>query len=164
MSFGESWYLSVVPMLIGVAMQLANTNKMAKTHALMNGTIRSWFHLRRVRDAINLSMRLAIIYIGLFAGMFVVLLTFVLFSGMSITTLATHMFLFGIFTLPVGLWAKGIEGRVKNLAVQAEDPEIERRFNDYVKQWGEPRLKLQEDDGDWPEVGQESSSQERKQA
>jgi hypothetical protein len=151
-------------MLIGLTMQMVNMTKMNKTHALLNGTIQSWSHLSRVRDAINLSMKFAIIYLVLFAAMFVVLLTFVLFLGMFITTLATHLFLFGVVTLPVGLWAKRAEGRVKTLAVRAEDPEIERRFNDYVLQWGQARLKLQEDDGNWPGSEQASPSRERKRA
>jgi hypothetical protein len=164
MSFGESWYLSVVPMLIGLAMQMVNMSKMNKAHAFMNGTIRSWFHLSRVRDAINFSMRLAIIYVVLCVVMFVALLACVFSSGMSITTLATHLFLFGLFTVPIGLWARGAERRIKNLAVRAEDPEIERKFNDYVMQWGQPRLKLRDEDGGCFGSGEPSSNQERKRA
>jgi hypothetical protein len=143
MSFSDSWYLSIIPMLIGGLMQFTNARKMSKTHALTQGVIRSWFHLNRVRDAINLSMRLAIIYLGLSGAMLAVLLGCVFFAGMSIATMTTHLFLFGVITLPVGLWGKTAENRIKGLQVQASDPEIARRFNDYVVQWGQARLQLQ---------------------
>jgi hypothetical protein len=151
-------------MMIGIVLQIVNTTKMTKTHALTNGTIRSRFHLSRVRDAINFSMQCAILYIGLCAAMLVVLLAFVLSSKMSITTLTTHLFVFGLVTVPFGLWAKGAEGRVKNLEVRAEDPEIELKFNDYVMQWGQPRLKLQDEDGGSFGSAPAPSGQERKQA
>jgi hypothetical protein len=151
-------------MLIGIGMQVANATKMSKTHELMNGTIRSWFHLDRVRDAINLSMRLAIIYIALSVTMVGALLVCAFFAGMSITTVTTHLFFFGLATLPVGLWGKSAENRVKSLSVQAEDPEIERKFNDYVVQWGQARLQLQDADGGGVASGTSPSNQQRKRA
>jgi hypothetical protein len=52
------------------------------------------------------------------------------------------LFIFGIVTLPVGLIGKKYEKRIKTMQVQADDPEIAVKFQQYLKQWNEARFQL----------------------
>jgi hypothetical protein len=97
-----------------------------------------------VKAAINLSMKLAVIYILLFV-LFVFVLIISVARGGSLGEAAFSLFVFGIITLPVGLIGKTYEKKVKTLQVQADDPQIAEKFQLYLKQWNEPRWKLPDD-------------------
>ncbi len=95
-----------------------------------------------VKDAINLSMKLAVVYIGMFV-LFIVLLALFVARGTSLGHAALSLFIFGIITLPVGLIGKRFEKKIKTMQVQA-NPEIAEEFKQYLKQWNEVRFKLPE--------------------
>lgn len=136
MSYGGTWYLTVVPILSAAIMHAANTSRMNKTYAAIKGTIRTRMDLNLVRDAINLSMKLAVMYIALFG--FVFLLRISIFTG------AAHLFVFGIVTLPLGLWSRMAERTIKTLQVESDDPEIEKKYREFLVKWEQPRIKLPE--------------------
>lgn len=136
MSYGGTWYLIVVPILSAAIMHAANTSRMNKTYAAIKGTIRTRMDLNLVRDAINLSMKLAVMYIALFG--FVFLLRISIFTG------AAHLFVFGIVTLPLGLWSRMAERTIKTLQVESDNPEIEKKYREFLVKWEQPRIKLPE--------------------
>jgi len=88
-----------------------------------------------------LSMKLAVVYIVLFV-LFVLLMGLAVMRGGSLGQAALCLFVFGIVTLPVGLIGKGYEKKIKTLRVEAGDQQIEEKFQQYLKQWNEPRFGL----------------------
>lgn len=105
-----------------------------------NGIIMSMSDLEKVRDVININMKLAVYYIVFVIILFIILafLAFNRFFGQVILIL----FSFGVITLIVGLWGKIYENKIRNMEVKTDNPEIKETFQRYLKEWNEPRLQL----------------------
>ena len=133
-------YLAVF-ILIAVVMQIYSNQKNAEVYRQTRGVIKSRHDLLAVKAAINLSMKLAVVYILLFV-LFILLMGLSVARGGSLGQAALCLFIFGIVTLPVGLIGKSYEKKIKTMQVEAEDPEIGEKFQQYLKQWNEPRFGL----------------------
>ena len=131
----------VVFIFIAVVMQIYSNRRNAEVYRQTRGVIKSRHDLLAVKAAINLSMRLAVVYISLFV-LFILLMGLSLARGGSLGQAALCLFIFGIVTLPVGVIGKSYEKKIKTMQVETEDPEIEKKFQQYLKQWNEPRLGL----------------------
>ncbi|MGB7055476.1 MAG: hypothetical protein WBE28_09175 [bacterium] len=122
-------------------MQIYSNRRNAVVNDQTRGVIRSQQDLLAVKNAINLSMRLAVIYILLFV-LFILLMGLSVARGGSLGQAALCLFIFGIVTLPLGLIGKSYEKRIKTLQVEADDPQIKEKFRQYLKQWNEARFGL----------------------
>jgi len=142
MNFMENWFFSVIPIFIAIMMFAFNSSKMASAYNALNGVIRTRQDIGIVRDAINVSMILAIVYMAMFAILIVI--GFIMMVGRNIHPLVffAHIFLFGLVTLPMGLIGKTFENRIKSLKIESTAPYVEEKFRDYLIQWDQPRLKL----------------------
>jgi asparagine N-glycosylation enzyme membrane subunit Stt3 len=128
---------------IAVAMHVISSRKNIQVYKETNGVIRSQLDLNKIKEAINTSMRFAMIYVGLFV-VFIVLLVLAWLGGEPFLRGTLVMFVFGIVTLPLGLIGKHFEKKIRNMNVEAGDPMIEERFRDYLKMWDQPRFQLPE--------------------
>lgn len=142
MSFFETWYLPAVPIVLGVVMNVWDMIRMQRTSTALQGIIRNRQDLQSVRVAINLSMTLAVVDIVIYAAMIATVVCFVVAGWIELLTAAAHLMVVGVATLPVGLYGKHFEKRIKDLRVVAEDPQIAEKYRDFLVQWGQPRLKL----------------------
>jgi len=136
-------YQMPVWMAIAVAalMHLYNITKDRELIKRTGGVIRSNSDLLMVREAINLSMQLAIYYIAMSVVLLAVLAYFVV-NGLSFFTAIGQLFIFGIATLPMGLIGKHFEDKVRKMEVQSSDPLLQDAYDRYLVQWKEPRFKL----------------------
>ncbi|HIE05234.1 MAG TPA: hypothetical protein EYP58_00370 [bacterium (Candidatus Stahlbacteria)] len=132
----------VVALAIAVGFHILNTRKMNAVYQATGGAIRNRHDLEMVRGAVNLSMRLAVIYIIIFVILLIyVVIRFISGSpGQGILTL----FLFGIITLPIGLFGKRYEKRIKRMRLESDDPGLEEKYQDYLKQWDRPQFQLKD--------------------
>ena len=131
----------IVFIIIAIGMQVYSNHRNAEVHSVTHGFIRSRQDLLAVRGAINLSMRLAVIYIALFI-LFILLMGLSIARGGSLGQAALCLLIFGVVTLPVGLIGKSYEKKIKSLKVETDDPEIAEKFQRYLKQWNEARFGL----------------------
>jgi hypothetical protein len=131
----------VVFILIAVGMQIYSNRRNVRVYEQIHGVIRSKQDLMAVRDAINLSMKLAVIYIVMFV-LLVLLMGLAVMRGGSLGQAALCLFVFGIVTLPVGLIGKSYDKKIKTLRVEAGDQQIAEKFQEYLKQWNEARFHL----------------------
>lgn len=127
--------------LVAFGMQIYSNRKNAGVYEQTRGVVRSRQDLLAVKEAINLSMKLAVVYIGLFI-LFVLLMGLSVARGGSLGQAALCLFIFGVVTLPVGLIGKSYEKKVKSLQIEADDPEIAEKFQQYLRQWNEARFGL----------------------
>lgn len=137
------FYVLIIFIAVAVWMQVKSNRQNAVVHAKTGGIIRSRQDLLAVKQAINLSMKMAVIYIVLFI-LFVILLGVFVARGASFGQAALTLFIFGIITLPVGLIGRGYEKRIKMMRVESGDPAIAEKFQEYLKQWNEARFGLPE--------------------
>ncbi len=135
------FYILAIFLVIAVGMQVVSTRKNDEVYHKTNAVIRSQHDLLSVKETINLSMKLAIIYIVLFI-LFIVVLIVSVVSGTPLSHAVLSLFIFGVITLSVGLFGKQYEKRIKSMEVQSDDPEIRRKFQQYLVQWSEPRFQL----------------------
>lgn len=133
----------VIFILIALGMQVASSWKNHTVSQETKGVIKSRSDLDRVKEAINLSMRLAVIYIILFVA-FIVLLGVFVARGTPLLRASLGLFIFGVVTLPVGLIGKFFEKKIKKLEVRSDDPRLAEDYAAYLKQWDEPRFQLSE--------------------
>ena len=74
--------------------------------------------------------------------LFIILLGIFVARGESLGQAALTLFVFGVVTLPIGLIGKRYEKRIKTMQVQADDPEIAEKFQQYLNQWDKARYQL----------------------
>jgi len=134
-----------IPVWIAIAlaalMHLYNIVKAKELIKRTGGVIRSNSDLLMVKEAINLSMQLAIYYIAMSIILLAALAYFVI-NGLSFFTAMGQLFIFGIVTLPMGLIGKHFEDKVRQMEVQSSDTLLQDSYNRYLVQWKEPRFKL----------------------
>jgi len=128
---------------IAVGMHVISSRKNIQVYKETNGVIRSQLDLNKVKEAINISMRFAMIYIGVFI-VFIILLIAAWRSGESFMNGVLAMFLFGVITLPLGLAGKHFEKKIRKMTVEADDPRLEQTYRKYLKMWDQPRFQLPE--------------------
>lgn len=138
----HTWYLSGLPFVLAVAMSLASNAKFDGVLRDLGGTIRSQVDLEAVKEAINLSMVLALAYIGVWVAMLAATGLFVASGRTTMRGLIGHVFAFGVSTLPFGLWSKAVEKRFRAMKVEATDPAVGEKWRRWLKEWGQARLKL----------------------
>ncbi len=138
------FYYLLVFLLVAIGMQVYSSRRNAEVHERTRGVIRSRQDLLAVKEAISLSMKLAIIYIILFIA-FIWLLGISVARGGSLSEAVLCLFIFGVVTLPVGLIGKSYEKKIKSLQVQSDEPGIAEKFQQYLQQWNQPRWKLPDD-------------------
>ncbi len=141
-SFLATWYCSIVPALAASAMQWYSIYKQKQVMADLGGRLTSPKDLHPVREAINLSMIMAVIYMALYAGLGLGYILLKLSGFFSWPVMAAHLMVFGLLTLPIALWAKAVENRFKAMEATTDDPQLSETFQRYLQQWTEPRLKL----------------------
>ena len=62
---------------------------------------------------------------------------------LSIPTGFHHqLFIFGVTTLPIGLYGKKVEKTIRTLNVDADDPDIQETYERWLKLWNKPGFKL----------------------
>lgn len=135
------FYVVAVFIILAVGMQVFSIRKIEEVYRKTNGVIRTRQDLLAVKEPINLSMKLAILYIGLFI-LFIIILALSFIHGTPLSHVALSLFIFGIVTLPIGLIGKQHEKKIKSMQVQSDDPEIAKKFEQYLAQWNEPRFQL----------------------
>jgi hypothetical protein len=135
------FYATAIFIAIAVGMQVISVRSIQQVSEKTKGLIRSRRDLLLVRSAINMSMRLAVVYIGLFV-LFVVLLAVFVGRGTPIVRAGLSLFVFGIVTLPVGLMGKKFEKRIRSMKVETDDPAIAETFERWLIQWNQARLQL----------------------
>lgn len=133
----------IIFIVVAIWMQVKSNRMNAQVYEKTNGVIKTHPDLIAVKDAINLSMKLAVVYIGMFV-LFIVILALFVARGTSLGHAALSLLIFGIVTLPVGLIGKRYEKRIKTMQVQSDDPEVSDKFQQYLKQWNEARFQLPE--------------------
>jgi hypothetical protein len=115
-------------------------SKIKKLLQETNGVIMSMSDLEKVRDVININMKLAVYYI-VFVILLFIILAFLAFNRFFREVILI-LFFFGVITLIVGLWGKTYENKIRNMEVKTDNPEIKEIFERYLKEWNEPRLQL----------------------
>jgi hypothetical protein len=135
------FYATSIFIAIAVCMQVISVRRIKEVSGKTKGSIRSRRDLTLVKGAINMSMRLAIVYIGLFI-VFIVLLAVFVGRGTSILMAGLSLFVFGIVTLPVGLMGKKFEKRIRSMKVEVDDPTIAETYKRWLVQWDQPRFQL----------------------
>lgn len=135
------FYATAVFIAIAVGMQVLSVRRIQQVSDKTGGSIRSRRDLLLVKGAINTSMRLAIVYIGLFV-LFVVLLAVFMGRGTPIVMAGLSLFVFGIVTLPVGLMGKKFEKRIRSMKIETDDPAIAETYERWLVQWNQPRFQL----------------------
>ena len=140
--FGYVWYVTWFCVGASYVLLAVNIVKMNNVSNLLQGELTSHEDLFLLRGAINQSMQLAIVYLGMFVLFVLCLLVLVFVLGMDFFQGSMCLFVFGVTTLPVGLYGKHVEKRLKTLYVSSDDPEIQETYQRWLQQWGEPRFKL----------------------
>jgi ABC-type Fe3+ transport system permease subunit len=131
----------VIFIIVALGMQIYSNRKNALVYSQTRGVIKSRQDLQMVKNAISLSMKLAVIYILLFV-LFILLMGLSAARGGSLGRAALCLFIFGVVTLPIGLIGKSYEKKIKTLRVEGDDPQVAEKFQQYLKQWNEARFGL----------------------
>ncbi len=126
--------------LIADGMQAYSIVKILLLTRKMRGRMTSPMDLNEVKAFINLNMKMAAVYIGLYV-LLIFMLVLMFFGGRR-TDAVLVLFLFGIVTLPMGIAGKRFENKIRSLDPGALDPALKQRFERYLVQWKEARFTL----------------------
>jgi len=140
----STWYLSVVPVALAVFISFAANAKLSATVKALGGKIRTRLDLQPVKEAINLNKLLAWTYIAVWLGQ-IVAVALCAFEGLTTLTGAIgHVFVFGVVTLPFGLWSKSVEKKFKGMRVEPDDPFVGQTWQRWLIEWRQPSLSVRD--------------------
>ncbi len=143
-----TWYLSAVPVLAAIFISLAGNRKLNDTYRSLGGVVRTKGQLVVVRRSINRNKALAFVYLGLWV-LFTAVLAIAVATGLTVFKgAAGHFLVFGLATLPFGLWSKKVEDRFRAMRVESDDPSVESTFARWLVEWKQPRLRVSEQQRD----------------
>lgn len=140
----STWYLSVVPVILAYALSVAANTKLEAVRKELGSAVRTRRDLGAVREAINFNKLLAWTYLALWAGQIVALVLAVKGGLTPFGGAVGHVFVFGVGTLPGGLWSKAVENRFEAMAVEGSDPDLPALFQRYLSDWKRPSLSVPE--------------------
>ncbi len=136
---------TVLFMALAIAVQARSIIGIGRAVARLKGAIRDERDLQLVRRTINMNIQLAIMYIVI-GILYAFALLILIFNGVSLGSAAINLLIFIAVTLPVGLYGRGYEKRIKQLKMENNDSKIAARFLDYLTQWLEPRWRISDRD------------------
>ncbi len=135
-----NWLIFYVFLITAFIFHISVISKVKKTLERTGGNLKNLDDLKDIQDTINLSMRLAIIYIVLciFFGLFI----FSLFMRNSGRLGLLMLFSFSVITLIMGLTGKQYESRIKKINIITEDENLSSQYHLYIKMWDKARFQL----------------------
>lgn len=141
----ESWAYAILwlSVIAAAVMHWMLVDKTKCVDREIRGVIKTRQHLMLAKEAINLSMRMAIYYLAMCGAVLVLYLVLVA-KGLTYISVIGKMFIFGIITLPMGLIAKHFEKRIKDIRVESDDPTLDSLFSDYLDRWHKPQFQIKE--------------------
>jgi len=145
LGFFDTWYVSVVPLVLVAGLMVGNVIKSRNVLSLLNGTIRDEKDLRLVRGAINFSMIGAVVFLVIWGAMVLAIVALWVTGCISYNTALVHVFVYSVPGMVMGLVGRELSDKpIRSLTVTAEDPAVAERFELSLIQWREARLKLPE--------------------
>lgn len=138
--FAIAFSILGIAVLIAIIFHAYNISKIKLVMQKTNGATKSWHDLHLVKDAINLSMKLAVYYIIFFV--LIIIMLIILVANRMLAQAALILFLFGVITFIIGLIGKKHENKIRKMEVKTEDSKLRETFERYIKQWAKPRLQL----------------------
>lgn len=134
-NYAGTWYLSIVPVAVAVLLSFIANNKLSQTVRDLGGHVRTRADLPAVKAAINLNKSLAMVYILVWLGQIAACVLAATKGLVTIRGAIGHVFVFGILTLPFGLWSKSVEARFKNMKVDPADPYVGHTWQRWLVDW-----------------------------
>ncbi len=135
-----SMYVLIIAVVVSLTFQIAIIIRMRTVYNKLGGIIRTNWDLKRVKSVINLSMKLAILYIVFFA-ILIIILIYLYFVKIRIESIIV-LFFFGISILPFSILGRYFEKKIKTMKVDAKDPQIEEKYHRYIEQWNKARFQV----------------------
>jgi glucan phosphoethanolaminetransferase (alkaline phosphatase superfamily) len=135
-----SIYVLIMSLVAALSMQVYSILKIQEVCRKTKGLIQRQHDLLEVKQVINLNMKLAVLYLVLF-GLLIIAVVLHFLQGMAVQGI-TILFIFGVITLPVGLFGKHFENKIRSMKVTSDDPKITETFQRYLVQWKQARFTL----------------------
>ena len=142
--FSATWYLSIIPVCIAVVISIFATGKLSGVYNALNGSIKTSRDLEVVREAININMQMALLYIALWLVFLVILVLLVVRKTIPFPVAVGHLALFGVLTFPFAIWSKSVEKKFKSMVVDTDQQGIAETFQRWLVDWGKPGFKLKD--------------------
>jgi hypothetical protein len=144
MGSSGAWGITLAVTAAAVLMGLAGTFPLKRVRAELGGVIGSRHDLEKVREAISLNMKLALVYLALWVGFLAFLGAGVFLDWWGFGDAVTKVFVFGVVTLPPGLWSRSEEKRFRAMRVECGDPSVAETFARWLSDWGKAGVSLKE--------------------
>lgn len=126
----------IVPMLLLYAVVAGvATERLKRVGQKLGYRIGSEQDLQEVKAIVTLNMRVSFLMIALAMSFLAALL----FTGNGV-----YSFLLLIVTVPFGAYSTRAEARFRAMEIAPENPALASRFQDYLRQWKECRIKLED--------------------
>ena len=136
------WEVTVVVILAAWGMQVVNIRAMQSAWGQLEGELAGAEDLWLVRRAINTSMMLAVLYLGMSMAFFLFLIWAWFGAGMGMMALTGPVFVFGILTLPAGYIGKQYENKIRRLDTGSCGEEVLKTYSAWLNLWGKARFRL----------------------
>lgn len=143
-SFLETWYISLGLATVAVAMSVTTALRIRRVLRAVEGGLKRREQLPEVKGAIEADMRMAALFIVLYAVLLGLLVMGVARAWITLGGLSVHLVVFGILTGPVGMWTRGFEKRLQSLDTSGAEPGVADVYTRWLAEWKKPRLTLSE--------------------
>jgi hypothetical protein len=127
--------ISVLMLVLYAALALAATQRLKGVGHRLGYRVRNEQDLQAAKQVIALNMQVSFLMIAI---------TISFLAALVLTNNGLFSFLLLTVTVPVGMYSTREEARFRAMVIEPENPELTRRFQDYLRQWKECRIKLED--------------------
>jgi hypothetical protein len=134
--------LSVGPLVVTVAVlllyvlpALVATGRLKRVGQKLGYRISSEQDMQEAKRSITLNMQVSFLMLAI---------TFSFLGALLLTGNGMYSFLLLIVTVPFGMYSTRADARFRAMEIVPENPDLTSRFQDYLRQWKECRIKLED--------------------
>lgn len=136
------WLITLAVIGIFYLLSIVDIIQMKGVHRALNNSVSTRGDLQLLKEAIRANKKKAMCIVAVW-GVYLFLSVALAFAlGVDFNEVAAQFFVFGIVVLPIAIYTKHVDGKLKRLRVTAGDPGISESYQTLLLQWGKPGFRV----------------------
>lgn len=136
------WFMTLAAIIVFYVLSIVDIMQMKGVHRTLRNEVSSPRDLHLLRVAIRSNKKKAKCIVALW-GMYLFLsVALALALDVEFREVAAQFFAFGVVVLPIAIYTRHVDGRLKRLQVAPGDPGLGESYRALLIQWGKPGVKV----------------------
>jgi len=136
------WVMTWAVIVIFYFLSIVDIMQMKEVQRTLKNSVSTRGDLQLLREAIRANKKKAMCIVAVW-GIYLFLSVALAFAlGVDFSEVAAQFFVFGIVVLPIAIYTRHVDGKLKRLHVSASDPRLGESYRALLHEWAKPGLKV----------------------